>query len=113
LIEHKLFDNLAHIVPVLIIKTLIPEVFVDFVSIVPFILKITDVYIVVVIMLVIVSFLRGMEFFLIDSPVFKNKPLASYFQLARIIIYIAVGILILSTLMGRSPVYFLSAFGAM
>src|SRR5690606_33277865 len=51
--------------------------------------------------------------FLIASPVFKNKPIASYFQLTRIIIYIAAGILVLSVLLGRSPVYFLSAFGAM
>src|SRR5690606_24553748 len=51
--------------------------------------------------------------FLIASPVFKNKPIASYFQLTRIIIYIAAGILVLSVLLGRSPVYFLGAFGAM
>jgi miniconductance mechanosensitive channel len=34
-------------------------------------------------------------------------------QLIRIILYIAAGILILSILMGKSPTYFLTAFGAM
>src|SRR5690606_15245200 len=33
--------------------------------------------------------------------------------LIRIILYIAAGILILSVILGKSPVYFLSAFGAM
>lgn len=113
LIENKLFDNLAHIVPVLIIRALAPVVFIDFEPLLSFVLMVTDIYIVIVIMLVIMSLLKGMEFFLSTSPAFKDKPLASYFQLTRIIIYIAVGILILSTLMGRSPVYFLSAFGAM
>lgn len=113
LIQHKIFDRLAHIVPALIIKGLAPVVFADFEQLLPFVLKITDIYIIVIIVMVIMSFFRSMEFFLSSSPVFKDKPLASYFQLGRIIIYIAAGILLLSILMGRSPVYFLSAFGAM
>lgn len=44
---------------------------------------------------------------------FADKPIASYFQLIRIIIYIGTGILVLSVLLGKSPLYFLSAFGAM
>src|SRR5690606_18092550 len=35
------------------------------------------------------------------------------FQLGRILIYIATGILVLSILMGKSPLVFLSAFGAL
>ncbi|MFP4092307.1 MAG: mechanosensitive ion channel family protein [Cyclobacteriaceae bacterium] len=113
LINFKVFSQLAHIVPALIIKAFAPVVFADFDLILPFILKLTDAYIVIVIMLVIVALLKGIEFFLNNMAVFKEKPLASYFQLTRIIIYIITGILILSILMGRSPIYFVSAFGAM
>src|SRR5690606_2670262 len=38
---------------------------------------------------------------------------ASYFQLVRILLHILTLILVLSIILGKSPVYFLSAFGAM
>lgn len=113
LIEHKVFYNLAHIVPALLIKAAAPAVFTDFPQLLPFVIKLTDIYIVTAVVMVIMSFLRGGEVILTASPLFKDKPLASYFQLTRIIIYIAAAILFLSILLGRSPVYFLSAFGAM
>lgn len=113
LVEYKTFDKVAHIVPALVVKALAPVVFADFENLLPFISKVTDVYILVAIIMIIMSLLKGAEFILSSSPLFKNKPLASYFQLTRIIIYIGAAILVLSVLMGRSPLYFLSAFGAM
>lgn len=113
LVEYKTFDKVAHIVPALVVKVLAPVVFADFENLLPFISKVTDAYILIAIIMIIMSLLKGTEFILSSSPMFKNKPLASYFQLARIIIYIGAAILVLSILMGRSPLYFLSAFGAM
>ena len=113
LVEYKTFDKVAHIVPALVVKALAPVVFADFENLLPFISKITDAYILIAIIMIIMSLLKGTEFILSSSPMFKNKPLASYFQLTRIIIYIGAAILVLSILMGRSPLYFLSAFGAM
>src|SRR5690606_6539722 len=46
-------------------------------------------------------------------PAFRDKPLMSYFQLVRIILFIVIFILTLSVLLNKSPIYFLSAFGAM
>lgn len=113
LVEYKIFNKVAHIIPALIVKWLSPIVFSDFDQLLPFIFKITDVYIAIAIVMIIVGFMRGVEFLLSSAPAFRNKPVASYFQLGRILIYIATGIFVLSILMGRSPVYFLSAFGAM
>lgn len=113
LVEHKVFRTLAHIVPVLIFKAYLPEIFEDFALLLPFLLKLTNIYITVVIVMIIMSFIKGVESHLVTLPLFKNKPLASYFQLARIFIYIVTGILILSILIEESPIYFLSAFGAM
>lgn len=113
LIEFKTFDKVAHIIPAFIVKALAPFVFADFGNLLPFVSKITDAYILIAIVMICMSLLKGIEFFLATSPMFKNKPLASYFQLTRIVIYIGAAILVLSILMGRSPLYFLSAFGAM
>lgn len=113
LIDHKVFRNLAHIVPAVIIRIIVPVLFKDFEKVVPFVTKLTDAYLIIVIMMVINSLLKIFEYSLSKSRLFVDKPLASYFQLIRIIIYITTGILVLSVLLGKSPVYFLSAFGAM
>ena len=113
LMDNKVFSNLAHIVPAIIVKIITPIIFRDFEKIVPFVIKLTDIYLIVVIMMVINATLRVSEKIISKSKAFVDKPLSSYFQLIRIILYIAAGILILSILMGKSPVYFLSAFGAM
>jgi miniconductance mechanosensitive channel len=113
LVENKVLSNLALLIPGLIIKNSIPLVLSDYEIILPFILKITDIYIVIVFIMTIMSLVNGLEAHLALTPMFRNKPLASYTQLSRIIIYIVTGIFILSILMGQSPLYFLSAFGAM
>lgn len=112
LIEYKVFSNLAHIVPALILKAFAPLIFADFPEALPFIMKLTDVYIIIVITMVLLAFLKALEFFLGTLEVFKDKPLASYFQLSRIVVYIITGILIVSMLTERSALALISAFGA-
>ena len=99
--------------PAVLVRIFAELLFKDFEFWLPIVIRITDAYLIVVAMLILLAFLKMVEFTLAKSPVFANKPIASYFQLFRIILYIAVGIMVLSELMGRSPIYFLSAFGAM
>lgn len=113
LIEHRVLYNLSHLVPAFLIKLFAPVIFAGYDEFLVFILKLSDVYIIITITRVAISFLKGIEGNLSITPVFKDKPIASYFQLARMILYIASGIIVLSVLMGKSPIYFLSAFGAM
>ncbi|MBE0655766.1 MAG: mechanosensitive ion channel family protein [Bacteroidales bacterium] len=73
----------------------------------------TDIYLMIASFTIVLAFLQVVEFGLTKHPTFKDKPLMSYFQLIRIILYIVVFILVLSVLLNKSPIYFLSAFGAM
>jgi len=113
LADHQVFNNVAHIVPAFFVRALTPNIFQDFESLSPFVIKLTDIYILIVGTSIVISFLRVMEYGLSKSQAFKDKPLTSYAQLVRLILYIASGILVLSVLLGKSPIYFLSAFGAM
>lgn len=113
LADHKVFDHLVHIVPAIIIRAGAPLVFIDFSSVLPFIMKLTDVYLVMVGMIIVLALLKVAELGLGSRETLKDKPLTSYFQLIRIVLYITIAILVLSILLGRSPIYFLSAFGAM
>ncbi len=106
-------DKLAHIVPAIFVRLMAPAIFGDFEQMLPFIIRLTDIYLIVVSMMIIFAILKVGEYGLSRHPAFINKPLTSYFQLIRILLYIVTVILVLSILLGKSPVYFLSAFGAM
>ncbi len=113
LADHRVLNNVAHLVPAIFVKVLAPTIFRDFEEVLPFVIKMTDIYLMVVSFTIVFAFLRVTELGLSKQPAFKDKPLMSYFQLMRIVLYIVGFILVLSTLLDKSPVYFLSAFGAM
>jgi miniconductance mechanosensitive channel len=113
LVDNKVFGNLAHTIPAVIVSLLAPTIFRDFESALPFITKITNSYLIIVGTAILISFLKIVEIALGAQPSLKDKPMASYFQLIRIILYLGTAVLILSILLGKSPIYFLSAFGAM
>jgi miniconductance mechanosensitive channel len=112
LADHNVFDNIAHIIPALFVKILAPQIFSDFTFILPAVITLTDAYLIIVGMTVVFAFLKVAELWFSSRPAFEDKPLTSYFQLIRIILYIITGIFVLSIILGKSPVYFLSAFGA-
>lgn len=113
LVEKNAFRKLAHITPALIIKIGAPILFRDFPSSLSIVNKLTDAYLIFASVLIVVAFLEVIESLFSKMPVFSDKPIGSYFQLGRIILYLISAILILSVLLGKSPVYFLSVFGAM
>lgn len=113
LLDQNIFSNISHIIPAIVVRYLAPSIFRDFDNLLPFIVKMTDAYLIIVGTMILVSLLKIAELLFSSQPSLKDKPLASYFQLIRIILYIGTGILILSILIGKSPLYFLSAFGAM
>lgn len=113
LADKEVFNNLSHIVPAIFVRLLAPSIFNDFETALPFIIKLTDVYLIIVAMTIIVALLKVAEFAFSSLPAFKDKPLTSYFQLVRILFYITTAIFVFSVLLGKSPLYFLSAFGAM
>src|SRR5690606_5747831 len=113
LADHKVLNSVSHIVPALVVRIFAQILFKDFEQLQPWIVRFADAYLMIVGMGIVISFSRVAETIMSKSAVLANKPLASYFQLFRIVIYIAVGILVFSIILGQSPIYFLSAFGAM
>lgn len=113
LVNQKFFNAVSLLVGVFVLKTAVPVVFEDFPRLLPALEKLVDVYFLFVIIRIIITFLKGAEQLIAASALFKEKPVASYFQLGRILLYIGGFVLALSILMGKSPFYFLGAFGAM
>ena len=113
LVENKVFITLSHIAPAIVIYLTTPYIFEDFSGAIPYIFRLVNAYISAVLIIVIINFINTLRHYLDNTKFFKDKPLDSYFQLAKIAIYIIGGIIILSFLLDKSPLYFFSALGAM
>jgi miniconductance mechanosensitive channel len=61
---------------------------------------------------VVVSFISALTIFLSRSPKFKDKPIASFTQLAKIIIWSVGGIILFGILFGKNPLTLFTALGA-
>ncbi|MGE4596624.1 MAG: mechanosensitive ion channel domain-containing protein, partial [Methylophilaceae bacterium] len=113
LVENKVFITLSHIAPAVVIYLSTPYIFEDFSGAIPYILRLVNAYISTVLIIVIINFLNTLKYYFENTKLFKDTPLDSYFQLVKIAIYIVGGIIILSFLLNKSPLYFFSALGAM
>lgn len=113
LLNHGVFRSLAHIVPALIAQLLVPVVFFDFPAWVPFVRDAIEIYLIIFIVLAISNFLNAVSNIMKQTDPFRDKPVDSYVQLAKIIMFIIALILVLSIILNQSPLTFLTAFGAM
>ena len=113
LLKGKVFSSISHLAPVIILRLFIPLVFSDFHTIIPVLIKATDIYFIFVIVRTINLFFNSLEIVLKRTPALSDKPMHSYFQLLKIIVYLLGAILVISVFINKSPIYLISAFGAM
>lgn len=113
LVEKKVFHYLAHLAPAALIEIVVPPFFPENETVLSLILTLNHIYVIGVILFTVLAFLNSVHAIMNNFDLFKDKPLSSYVQLVKLIAYIIAGILILSIILGKSPVYFLGAFGAM
>ncbi len=113
LLKEKVFGSISHLAPVIILRLFIPLVFSDFPTIISVLIKATDIYFIFIIVRTINLIFNSLEIVLKRTPALSDKPMHSYFQLLKIIVYLLGIILVLSVFINKSPIYLISAFGAM
>lgn len=113
LVEKRVFRNVAHIVPAILIGVLAPVLYKGHPAWITISDKLSDLYLTVGFMLTIIAFFKAFQFYLESRPFLKDKPMDSYMQLVRLIVYILGGIYIISILVDKSPFGIFSALGAM
>lgn len=112
LLDNKFPHYLALSAPLLIVKLGIPIVFSDFNSLVDPLEALADVYMVIMIIWMIMSVIKSISDEMRSSPSFKEKPIDSYIQVIRIILFLFGAVIIFSNLTGKSPIAFFTAMGA-
>ncbi|MFN4299610.1 MAG: mechanosensitive ion channel family protein [Thermaurantimonas sp.] len=113
LLEKRVFNGLANLVPAIIAYYSLPLLLRNY----AFMTKVVEagikIYVVVLIVSVVHRFLRALEVIFLGIEKYKDKPVKSYLQVAAIINYIGGGILLISILTGTDFNSILLKLGAL
>ena len=112
LLERKVFNNLAHLAPAFVVYELFPFFFQDFPEATGLLLQAVEIYAVVVVIMVANSFLNAVRDILFKTERLKDKPIGSYVQLGKIILYLFGGVYLISLILGVNPLSILAGMGA-
>lgn len=112
--EKKVFNNLSHLAPVIIIYYFTEMVLTDFPKYIPFFRNLTYIYIIIISFKTLFSFLNALNdiYNTLPAATNKNRSIKGYVQGFKIVMYIFEAILIFSVLFDKSPLYFLTGMGA-
>jgi miniconductance mechanosensitive channel len=112
LLEKKVFNRMAFLLPGILVYQFAPSTLEEFPGLVFSVVKITNLYIVFVVLLIINSFFNALYAIYENTEFARLHPIKGYIQVAKIIVFIVGGIFILSYLFNQTPVYLLGGLGA-
>lgn len=112
LITNKVPANFAHIIPAFVFFEFIPLLFSDFDYAKNFVLKSTQIIIIILFINMIRSVLNSVKDYLKKLPRFKDKPIDSYIQIFMIIAWLTGFALTFAIIADKSIWEFLTALGA-
>ena len=113
LIQRRVFHKLAHIVPGLLIYSTAGFIFSDYPVLGDIVTRLALIYIIIVLLLSIDSFINALHQIYLTTPISKGRPIKGYVQVVKIIIYFIAIILIIASLTKESPGKLLTGLGAM
>ena len=113
LYDHHVFTRLSHLAPALVIDLLGRGVFHGYGIAETFIQNAVLVYILVILLMVISAILNAVQDMASRGPVGENVPIKGFVQAIKLVVFMIGGILALSVVFGKSPIYFLSGIGAL
>ena len=112
MLEHRVFQRMAFLVPGILIYQSIPVTLDDFPGLIHPALKLTNLYILIIFLLIINSFLNAVYAKYQKSDLALYHPIKGYLQIGKIIVFIIVFLMIISLLFDQSPIYMLTGLGA-
>lgn len=109
ILERKVFHKLSHVFPALVIYYSAPL----FPTYQHLIEKGVGIYIIVMALLVVNALLTSINDIYTTYEISKARPIRGYIQVVKIFIFIIGGILLISSLIGQSPLILISGIGAL
>jgi len=113
LVEHNVFGRLVQVVPALIVKFGVPFVPGLTEGGAELIGNAATGYMVLMLTLALTALLGAANTIYATTALAKERPLKGFVQLVQIVVWVLGGVLIVATVLDRSPLLLLSGFGAM
>jgi len=113
LLRRKLFARLAHFVPALTIYLLMPLALTGYPGLTGVIIDAVLLYMIVLAVQSVNALLNGAEDIYNTYPISKEIPIKGFIQFVKLVVTLLAVIIIVSILLKKSPVYFLSGLGAL
>ncbi|MCB0795127.1 MAG: mechanosensitive ion channel [Flavobacteriales bacterium] len=112
LIRHRFFRKLAVLIPILFLQRITPPILHRHPDLQVVMAKALSVVLILTLYMTFLAFMRAIRSHLSEQEKFRDKPIASYTQLTKIITGIITGVIIISLVFERNPIYIFSAMGA-
>lgn len=112
LLKNKVFHRFSHIVPALFIYYSSNVVLKGYPFWISAVKSMVFIYLIVMAMLIISAFLKSLNEIYMSLPSSKDRPIRGFLQVINIFNYSIGSILILSVILDKDPIYFLTGLGA-
>ena len=113
LVQRRVFSKLSHLAPALVLYTGIPLALEGYGLLTSLHSSAALIYMILVAVLVVDSLLNAVHDIYGTYEISREVPIKSFLQVLKLVMYFVSGILILSIILDRTPLYFLSGLGAL
>ncbi len=113
LVRRRVFRRFAHLAPAIVVYYLLPLALRDAPGLLEFLQGATKIYIAVIVLVSLDSLLTALNDIYDTYDIAASKPIKGYVQVVKIVLYSVVTIVIISILIGKSPLTLLAGLGAM
>jgi miniconductance mechanosensitive channel len=112
LVEQRVFNRLAYLLPAYVMFWLIPVALTPYPDIEDFMQLAVKIYSIVIVMLVFSALFNSILIIYQQYPISKTRPIKGYIQVAKIILYLLIFVTVISLLIGKNPLLILGGLGA-
>jgi miniconductance mechanosensitive channel len=112
-LRQRALNHLTHLAPALVIYVLAPFALEGMERTVAFIRTATQIYMIIILMLALDAVLNAAEEIYKTFRASKEIPIKGFIQVLKIVLYFFTIILLISMLLGKSPLFLLSGIGAL
>lgn len=112
-LEHGVFHRITHLVPAIVIYLTANFLLGDYPRVIVFIQCAATIYMVIMGLFAIDAAINAIHAIYCTHPISRQKPIKGYLQVLKIFLYLAAVISVMSIIMGKSPMVYLSGLGAL
>ncbi|PKP25530.1 MAG: mechanosensitive ion channel protein MscS, partial [Bacteroidetes bacterium HGW-Bacteroidetes-22] len=113
LLEKKFFQRLSYFAPAIVFYKVTPLVISHLSGFVNLVERTTEIYMMFAGVLVIDALFDALHHMYLTTEMSKTRPIKGFIQIAKIILYSIVGIILISWLLGQKPLAIIGGLGAL